>query len=80
MYIEFGLPNGAGGLAPAIANGELRKDIREWADKHRVTGYTLHNTLRDYRHYVRLEFQTPADYSLFALTWRGRSFMGPTYK
>ena len=39
MYIEFRLPNGAGGMAAGHACSVLRKKIAQWAEKNGNPNY-----------------------------------------
>jgi hypothetical protein len=64
MYIEFRLPNGAGGMAAGYALSAIRKDIESWADKHAIPYRTkLH------KYTFRLCLNSDREYTQFALTW-----------
>jgi hypothetical protein len=64
MYIEFRLPNGAGGMAAGYALSSIRHDIEIWAEKHNIPYKTkLH------KYTFRLCLNTDKEYTQFALTW-----------
>lgn len=64
MYIEFRLPNGAGGMAAGYALAAIRRDIESWADKHAIPYKTkLH------KYTFRLCLNSDREYTQFALTW-----------
>lgn len=64
MYIEFRLPNGAGGMAAGYALGAIRNDIEAWAKKHAISYRTkLH------KYTLRLCLNSDKEYTQFALTW-----------
>lgn len=64
MYIEFQLPNGAGGMAAGHALTQIRKDIEAWASKHNTSFRTkLH------KYTFRLSLDSDKQYTQFALTW-----------
>lgn len=66
MYIEFRLPNGAGGMAAGHASAALKKKIRDWAEKHGNPVYQA-GVEQPYRY--RLTFDDELNYTLFALTF-----------
>lgn len=64
MYIEFSLPNGAGGMAAGYAISAIRQDIEIWAEQYNITYKTkLH------KYTLRLCLNTDKEYTQFALTW-----------
>lgn len=64
MYIEFSLPNGAGGMATGYALNAIRGDIEVWAKQYNIPYKTkLH------KYTLRLCLNTEKEYTQFALTW-----------
>jgi hypothetical protein len=64
MYIEFRLPNGAGGMAAGYALSAIRQDIETWSGTHNIPYRTkLH------KYTFRLCLNTDQEYTQFALTW-----------
>lgn len=74
MKIEFGLPNGAGGMAAMQSAGYLRTALKTWADEYNIS-YTTSVVRHDHRAWVQVEL-TDRDYTLFALTFTYKGFMG----
>ena len=74
VKIEFGLPNGAGGAAAAGAAHQLYPQLKAWSKRHRVD-LCYRSTRHDHRHWIEVEFLRERDYTLFALSWQGKSFM-----
>ena len=64
MYLEFRLPQGAGGLAAAHAQYILRKEIDKWASK-----YNLQYQTKTIKYTLRVTFNSDEYYTLFGLTW-----------
>ncbi len=77
MYIEFGLPTGAGGQAAAAEASRLRKSLYKWSEQYSV-GYSAESVRHSHRYWIRLYFSDTKHYTLFLLTWKDRAFMGPT--
>lgn len=68
MYIEFRLPNGAGGMAAGYALNEIRKDIEAWAEQHNIPFRTkLH------KYTFRLCLPSDKEYTQFAFTWNPKN-------
>jgi len=68
MYIEFSLPNGAGGMAAGYALNAIRKDIEAWATTHNVSFRTkLH------KYTFRLCLGSDKEYTQFAMTWNPKN-------
>jgi hypothetical protein len=68
MYIEFQLPNGAGGMAAGHALSLIKLDIEMWAAKYNIPYKTkLH------KYTFRLCLNSDKDYTQFALTWNPHS-------
>lgn len=65
MYIEFRLPNGAGGMAAGIALNQINIDIDTWVRKHNIQ---YHKT-KIHKYTYRLVLKNDEAYSYFALTW-----------
>lgn len=74
MIIEFGLPNGAGGMAAAHGAARVRAGLKNWQEKYK-TLVCIRSTHHDYRHWIEVEFLDPKHYTLFALTWAHPTFM-----
>lgn len=64
MYIEFRLPNGAGGMAAGHAAHFIRKEIAKWADNYNVPYKT-----KVHKHTLRLCLESDAAYTHFQLSW-----------
>lgn len=64
MYIEFVLPNGAGGMAAQAADYRIKRALDEWSDRHQIPYVSKH-----IKYTRRVTFDADEYYSLFALTW-----------
>jgi len=64
MYIEFRLPQDAGGMAAAHALYTIRKRLEVWAKKHNVEYRT-----KTVKYILRVTFDADHYYTLFGLTW-----------
>jgi hypothetical protein len=64
VYIEFTLPQGAGGLTAGHALGTVRKQLAAWAQKHHVEYKT-----KTIKYKLRVTFDSDEYYTLFGLTW-----------
>jgi hypothetical protein len=64
VYIEFTLPQGAGGLTAGHALGTVRKQLAAWADKYNVEYKT-----KTIKYKLRVTFDSDDGYTLFGLTW-----------
>lgn len=75
VQIEFGLPNGAGGMAAMHSSGHLRTQLNEWARTHNIA---IETTIQrhDHRAWLQVTFNNDRDYTLFALSFTYKSFMG----
>ena len=69
MYIEFTLPQGAGGLAAAVTQLRIDKELKEW---HEV--YGIPYKLKRVKYIYKLTMGLEKDYQFFMLSWN------PTYK
>jgi hypothetical protein len=65
MYIEFRLPQGAGGAAAGMALGQIRKDLEAWFQKYSIQNYRT----KIYKYTYRLSLGDDKAYTHFALTW-----------
>jgi hypothetical protein len=70
MYIEFTLPQGAGGLTAGHALGTVCKQLATWANKYDVNYKT-----KTIKYKLRVTFDSDDTYTLFGLTWT----MDPKY-
>jgi len=64
MYIEFVLPNGAGGMAAHTADAKIQRALAEWSSQYQIPYVSKH-----IKYTRRVTFDTDESYSLFALTW-----------
>jgi hypothetical protein len=74
MYIEFRLPNGAGGMAAGHAAHVIRKEIAEWADKYSITYKT-----KVHKYTLRLCLESDDAYTHFQLSWNPKIYTGDRY-
>jgi phage FluMu gp28-like protein len=75
MQIEFGLPNGAGGMAAHHSASRLKTQLTEWQKKYKIN-IVIESTRHDHRHWLTVDFASERDLSVFALTFENSSFMG----
>jgi hypothetical protein len=71
MYIEFRLPNGAGGMAAGHACAMLRKKISEWAEQN---GNPTYKAGVEGAYRFRLTFEDEYYYTLFSLSFKQGNF------
>jgi hypothetical protein len=64
MYIEFTLPQGAGGLTAGHALGTVNKQLATWANRYNVNYKT-----KTIKYKMRVTFDSDEYYTLFGLTW-----------
>lgn len=64
MYIEFRLPQGAGGQTAYYALSVIQTEIAHWLEQHHVA--VKQKTIK-YTH--RLTFDDDRHYTLFAMSW-----------
>ena len=64
MYIEFRLPQGAGGGTATHALAVLRDRLYNWAAKYEVEYRT-----KIFKYTLRVTFDSDEAYTLFGLTW-----------
>jgi len=75
MFIEFELPNGAGGMATGYALSQLQTEINNWAGQYGVKYKTkLH------KYTFRLCFENNEQYTFFQLSWNPVNSIGLRYK
>jgi hypothetical protein len=65
MYIEFRLPQGAGGAAAGTALAQIRKDLEAWTIKYSVENYRT----KIHKYTYRLSLADDRAYTHFAMTW-----------
>lgn len=75
MQIEFGLPNGAGGMAAHHAASRLKTQLKQWQAQYKIN-IVIESNRHDYRHWLTVDFATDKDLAVFALTFNDTSFMG----
>ena len=64
MYIEFTLPQGAGGLTAGYALSTVCKQLATWAAK-----YDIKYKTKTIKYKLRVTFDSDDSYTLFGLTW-----------
>ena len=64
MYIEFTLPQGAGGLTAGHALNIVIRKLSTWANKYNVSYRT-----KTIKYKLRVTFDSDDGYTLFGLTW-----------
>ena len=64
MYIEFCLPQGAGGGTALYALAALKQQLYTWAEK-----YTVVYKIKVFKYTLRVTFDSDDLYTLFSLTW-----------
>jgi len=64
MYIEFTLPQGAGGMTATHALNIVIRKLSAWANKYNVSYRT-----KTIKYKVRVTFDSDDCYTLFGLTW-----------
>lgn len=65
MYIEFGLPSGAGGMAAAYTASAIKNHLTVWSQKYNIEFLAI----KSVRYTLRVTFADPKYYEFFALTW-----------
>ena len=75
VAVEFGLPTGSGGMAAGMHGKRIRDWLVEWKNKYNVDITVQPTIYKNYRAWVRVEFQREADLTVFALTWTHKTFM-----
>ena len=74
MYIEFVLPNGAGGMAAGHAASALRREIETWAAKYNISYKT-----KIHKYTFRVCLDSDDQYTFFQLSWVPKSPYFSTY-
>ena len=64
MYIEFQLPQGAGGMTASYALTTIREYLSTWAKK-----YSIKYQTKTVKYTLRVTFDSDDSYTLFGLTW-----------
>jgi hypothetical protein len=64
MYIEFTLPQGAGGMTATHALNMVIRKLSTWANRYNVSYRT-----KTIKYKVRVTFDLDDCYTLFGLTW-----------
>jgi hypothetical protein len=64
MYIEFFLPQGAGGTAASYIYQLLKKEVEDWSAK-----YNIRYTEKVIKYTYRVSFDDDQSYTYFQLTW-----------
>ena len=64
MYIEFRLPQGAGGQSAAFVNSIINRNMHAWSNRY---GIPYNKKLHKYT--VRITFDDEKHYAFFAMTW-----------
>ena len=64
MYIEFALPQGAGGQAAIHASHIITQALHAWSDK-----YNIPYNVKNIKYFKRVTFDDDALYPFFAMTW-----------
>jgi hypothetical protein len=64
MYIEFRLPQGAGGQAALHANNIINAELHKWSDR-----YDIPYNVKNVKEFKRVTFDDEAQYAFFAMTW-----------
>ncbi len=75
MYIEFQLPNGAGGMAAGHAVSVIKKAIAEWAEQYNITYRT-----KIHKYTFRVCLESDEHYTLFELSWNPKRPYLYTYR
>jgi hypothetical protein len=76
MYIEFRLPQGAGGMAAGHALYLIKQDIHDWVERYSITDYRT----KIHKYTFRLCLATDKDYTSFALTWNPKHSASQNFK
>ena len=75
MYIEFSLPNGAGGMAAGHAASALRREIEKWATKYEIPYRT-----KIHKYTFRVCLDSDEQYTFFQLSWDPQSEYFRSYR
>lgn len=69
MYIEFRLPNGAGGMAAGYTKHAILKELKALVDAHHLT--IVEQVQQPYR--LRVELATPEQLTMLILAWKPKN-------
>lgn len=75
MYIEFQLPNGAGGMAAGHALSLIQTEVAAWAEK-----YGIEYRTKIHKYTYRVCLLSDKDYTQFALTWDPNSYAAKRFE
>lgn len=64
MYLEFPIPQGAGGAAAGTALVLLRQKLVRWSEQHNIT-----YTAKIYKYTYRISFDNDEIYTFFMSSW-----------
>jgi len=64
MYIEFSLPQGAGGIVSSVIYQRLKQEVERWSAK-----YNIRYTEKVIKYTYRVAFDDDETYTYFQLTW-----------
>lgn len=65
MYIEFRLPQGAGGMGALHCSNAIEQELYNWS-----TLYNIPYKTKIFRYTKRVTFDDDKHYEFFALTWQ----------
>lgn len=65
MYLEFRLPNGAGGMAAGYTKQAIRKQLTSVSEQYNLT--VTKEVTMPYRY--RIKLASEKEYTMFALVW-----------
>lgn len=75
MFIEFELPNGAGGMATGYALSTIQKEFGEWAAQ-----YDVPYKSKLHKYTWRVCFDQQEQYTFFQLSWKPKNSVALRYR
>lgn len=74
MYIEFTLPQGAGGYAAGHTLRLIKQEFEVWCNQYQI----IQHQQKTIKYTHRITFDNDDFYTLFSLTWnpKGKHFLG----
>ena len=75
MYVQFNLPNGAGGMAAGHALSIIRREIEQWS-----TQYNIPFRTKLVKYTFRLCLERQQDYVMFQLSWNPKNVWAKNYQ
>ena len=77
MYLEFRLPQGAGGAAAGMALVILRQKLAKWSENHKIS-----YTSKVHKYTYRISFDDDSLYTFFLSSWNteGNTWFKPEIK